>query len=138
VDFEINLTQLGTLRTRLATLHAELMSGPTSPSSVRMNLDPKSFTLPDAMRGNADEIAAYAYGRLFESDPLGAAHEMVAASVLDLVNRLEHMIETMITSAGAGVEHYAEAEASVESAIAAASGTSGAGSAGGDWAGGAR
>lgn len=112
-SFDVDLEELGRLRSRLAELHA-VVAGPSGRSAAGGGLvaagsiDPRVDTSA-AMR-RVDGAEAYIYGRLLESDALGLAHRLVAESVGRLVSELGSLLDVMVRAAGATAARYEEAD----------------------------
>src|SRR5258708_1565774 len=121
MDFGVDLDRLTVLRSRLAALRASLLEGPAGGASTQANLDPRAGGFSAGLvRAEGDVGSRYVYGRLRESDPLGAVHEQVTGSVLALVEALQGMVSAMVSAAGSGGLVYGEAEDSVRAAVDAA------------------
>jgi hypothetical protein len=120
MDFGVDLDRLTVLRSRLSALHASLLEGPAGGASTQANLDPRAGGFSAGLVRAEGVGSRYVYGRLRESDPLGAVHEQVTGSVLALVEALQGMVGAMVSAAGSGGLVYGEAEDSVRAAVDAA------------------
>ena len=121
-DFAVDLDRLTTLQSRLGEARLDLGSGPAGSSAVRGDMDPRSGLAPSLVRANSDSAAAFAYGLLNESGPLGHAHIDVMRSVLESVDKFEHLIEALRQHAARSAGSYTEADASVLAEIITAGG----------------